>query len=92
MRDNDWLISRRLLYVAENSSSDARCTPRAGKTGTRLGGVGKVQPHWEIGVQTAQVLLESRSHSFRGGGPLGIGSRIKEVGAFIHSLFASSHG
>ena len=91
IRDNNWLISRRLSYVAENGAPDARRTPRAGRTGTRLSGLGKVQIRWEVGVQTVQVLLNSRSESLRGGRSIGIGTRIKEVGAFIHSFFASSH-
>ena len=39
----------------------------------------------------AQVLLNTRSESFRVGRSLGFGSRIKEVGAFIHGFFVSSH-
>ena len=76
--NENWLVSRRLLFVVQNGTQESRNTPAAGRTGTRKNN-GKPQPRWEAGVALANAVCGERKQALRGNSFLSVGTIIRNA-------------
>ena len=73
-----WLMHQRLQFVISNGASE-RCSPTAGRTGTRCN-IGRPQTRWEQGVALAHEVMTSREDvSQKGKNAISLGSRIRNA-------------